>query len=294
MSELANRFREHMELRGFAEKTKKAYDGAMADLARAYPGVPPDRLTDAQLRAHVARLSAERHLAWSTVNVYVSAYSCFYREVLKRSGEFPLPPRGRARKRPVVLDRESVRLILSAHANLKHRALLAMVYGSGLRVSEVCRLRPGDIESAPDRMMVRVEQGKGRKDRYTLLSLAALAALREYWLAFRPSGGWLFPGGRGDAPLSVVAAQRAYGNACLKSGIPHDRARGIHTLRHCFASHLMEDGVALPVIQRLLGHSSLSTTSVYCHVSRALLQNVRSPADTLGGWLPSGGPGGKG
>ena len=293
MSELANRFREHMELRGFAEKTKKAYDGAMADLARAYATVPPDRITGEQVRAHVARLSSERHLAWTTVNVHVSAYNCFYREVLKRSDEFPLPPRGRARKRPVVLDRESVRLILSAHTNLKHRALLAMVYGSGLRVSEVCRLRPCHIESAPDRMLVRVEQGKGRKDRYTLLSRDALAVLREYWLAFRPSG-WLFPGERGDAPLSVVAAQRAYRNACLKSGIPRDRARGIHTLRHCFASHLMEDGVALPVIQRLLGHSSLSTTSVYCHVSRALLQNVRSPADTLGGWLPSGGPGGKG
>ena len=169
MSELANRFREHMELRGFAEKTKKAYDGAMADLARAYATVPPDRITGEQVRAHVARLSSERHLAWTTVNVHVSAYNCFYREVLKRSDEFPLPPRGRARKRPVVLERESVRLILSAHTNLKHRALLARVYGSGLRVSEVCRLRPCHIESAPDRMLVRVEQGKGRKDRYTVL-----------------------------------------------------------------------------------------------------------------------------
>lgn len=290
MSELASRFHEHMELRGFAEKTKQAYDGAMADLARAYPGIPPDRLTDAQIRAHVARLSAERHLAWSTVNVYVSAYSCFYCEVLKRGGEFPLPPRGRSRTRPVVMDRESVRRILSAHTNLKHRALLAMVYGSGLRVGEVCRLRPSDIESAPDRMMVRVVQGKGRKDRYTLLSRDALTVLREYWLAFRPRK-WLFPGARGDAPLTVAAVQRVYGQACAKAGVSHERARGIHTLRHCFASHLMEDGVALPVIQRLLGHSALSTTSVYCHVSRALLQNVRSPADTLGGWLPSGGSG---
>jgi site-specific recombinase XerD len=147
-------------------------------------------------------------------------------------------------------------------------------------VSEVCRLKACHIESAADRMMVRVEQGKGRKDRYTLLSQRALDVLRAYWIKSRPAD-WLFPGLWQQTHLSVEGAQHVYLGACAKAGIPRDRAHGIHMLRHSFASHLMEDGVALPVIQRLLGHSSLSTTSVYCHVSRALMANVRSPGDTL-------------
>ena len=142
--------------------------------------------------------------------------------------------------------------------------------------------RPYHIESAPDRMMVRVEQGKGRKDRYTLLSHRALAELRAYWLQERPKE-WLFPRADDKGPMTSDCASHIYKAACAKAGIPPERARGIHTLRHCFASHLMEDGVALPVIQRLLGHRNLSTTSVYCHVSRAHLENVRSPADRLCG-----------
>ena len=135
-------------------------------------------------------------------------------------------------------------------------------------------------------MLVRVEQGKGHKDRYTLLSHSGLALLREYWRERRP-GEWLFPGVDRTGPLSAAAAQHVYLSACVKAGIDRDRAHGIHMLRHAFASHLMEDGVALPVIQRLLGHTALSTTSKYCHVSRALLQNVRSPADTLGAGSPA-------
>jgi site-specific recombinase XerD len=282
MSELGKQFRQYMVLRGFAAATKESYEGAMIALVRAHGGISPDQLTCDQVQAHLARLIGERRLSWNTVNVHACAFRCFYRDVLKRrEDEFSLPPRGRARQRPTILDRASVAAIMAAHTNLKQRALLAMVYGSGLRVSEVCRLRPCHIESAPDRMMVRVEQGKGHKDRYTLLSRNALLLLRQYWLRYRP-GNWLFPGAGGKGPISIPTAQRVYRDACLKAGVDHERAGGIHTLRHCFASHLMEDGVALPVIQKLLGHSSLKTTSVYCHVSRALIGNVRSPADTLG------------
>jgi len=288
MSELGRRFRQHMVLRGFAAATKESYEGAMVALVRAHGGVSPDKLTRDQIQAHVAWLIGERRLSWNTVNVHVCAFRCFYRDVLKRrKDEFSLPPRGRAHQRPTILDRTSVAAVLAAPANLKHRALLAMVYGSGLRVSEVCRLRPCHIESAPDRMLVRVEQGKGHKDRYTLLSQSALSLLRRYWLEYRP-GDWLFPGAGGKGPISIPTAQRVYRDACLKAGIDRERACGIHTLRHCFASHLMEDGVALPVIQQLLGHTSLKTTSVYCHVSRALIGNVRSPADTLGGGISTG------
>ena len=287
MGELGRRFREYMVARGFAPATKESYEYAMVDLFRAYDNVSPDLLTCDQVQAHVARLAGERQLAWSTVNVHVSAFRCFYRDVLKRHGDqFSLPPRGHSRTRPSILDHGSVRQILAAPTNLKHRALLATIYGGGLRVSEACRLRPHHIESAPDRMLVRVEQGKGHKDRYTLLSHSGLALLREYWRHYRP-GEWLFPGLGHKGPLSVEAAQHVYHSACEKAGISRERARGIHSLRHAFASHLMEDGVAVPVIQQLLGHTALATTSKYCHVSRALLQNVRSPADTLGAGSPA-------
>lgn len=283
MGELGRKFRQHMLLRGFAEATKESYKYAMVDLVRAYNGTSPELLTRDQIQAHVASLATQRKLAWSTINVYVSAYQCFFHEMLKRpDAEFLLPRRGKAHIRPHILDRASVQKVLNAHTNLKHRALLAMIYGSGLRVGEACRLRPCDIESAPDRMMVRVEQGKGRKDRYTLLSHSALAILREYWRQEHP-GEWLFPQRLASKPMSTNGVSHVYLNACAKAGIPHERAHGIHTLRHCFASHLMEDGVALPVIQQLLGHRNLSTTSVYCHVSRAHLENVRSPADRLNG-----------
>lgn len=287
MGELGRKFRQHMVLRGFAAATKESYESAMVDLVRAHGGTSPDLLTCDQVQKHVARLIEERHLAWSTVNVHVCAFRCFYRDVLKRqTDQFYLPPRGHSRTRPVILDHESVRLILAAHTNLKHRALLVTVYSGGLRVSEACRLRPHHIESAPDRMLIRVEQGKGHKDRYTLLSHSALVLLREYWRRERP-GEWLFPGAGRKGPLSVEAAQHVYWKACVKAGISRARARGIHSLRHAFASHLMEDGVAIPVIQRLLGHTALATTSKYCHVSRALLQNVRSPGDTLGAGSPA-------
>jgi integrase/recombinase XerD len=281
MGELGAKFRRHMLLRGYRDATKELYEAAMVGLVRAHGGISPDRLTCDQVQAHVARLISERKLAWSTVNVHVSAFRCFYGEVLKRTTDaFTLPPRGRAHRRPAILDRESVAQLLAAHANVKHRALLELVYGSGLRVSEVCKLRPHHIESAADRMLVRVEQGKGRKDRYTLLSHRALELLREYWRQDRPVG-WLFPGMWGRGPIAVETAQRVYWSACAKVGIARERGRGIHMLRHCFATHLLEQGVALPVIQRLLGHRDLSTTSVYCHVSRAQLEQVRSPGDTL-------------
>ncbi len=166
MGEMGRKFRQHMVLRGFAEATKESYESAMIALVRAHGGTSPELLTCEQVQAHVAQLIGERHLSWSTVNVHVSAFRCFYRDVLKRrQDQFSLPPRGHSRTRPSILDHESVRLILAAHNNRKHRALLATVYGGGLRVSEACRLRPHHIESAPDRMLIRVEQGKGHKDR---------------------------------------------------------------------------------------------------------------------------------
>jgi integrase/recombinase XerD len=278
MSALRERFLQYMRIRGFAKKTLDSYLSAVVELSKAY-NTAPDKLSNEQIQAHVDHLIRDRKLSWNTVNVHVSAFQCFYREVLGRPATgFFLPPRGRSRKRPIPPDRDSVRKILEAPRCLKHKALLALTYGSGLRVSEVVALKPCHIESAPDRMMVRVEQGKGHKDRYTILSRHSLALLREYWLEYRPTD-WLFFGFDRTRAMSRGTAQQIFYKACDAAGIVN--RHGIHSLRHAFATHLLEQGTDLLVIKRCLGHSSLSTTAVYCHITSAHLQNVRSPADVL-------------
>jgi len=278
MGELRERFQRHMRLKGLADKTRDSYERALLDLTREYK-VAPDTLSNGQIQAHLDHLLQKKHLAWATMNVRVSALRLFYGEILKRPvAEFSLPPRGRSKKRPVVLSRDTVRRILETPASLKHRALLTLVYGSGLRVSEVVRLKPRHIESSPERMMVRVEQGKGRKDRYTLLSRRSLKLLRDYWRKYQPTD-WLFFGFDRSKPMSIGTAQMIYKKAYKKAG--QNNLHGIHGLRHAFATHLLEQGTDLLVIKRCLGHSALSTTAQYCHLSAAHFRNVRSPADTL-------------
>lgn len=278
MGELRDKFTTYMTLRGFSPRTHESYMHAMEELVRFYR-VSPDRLSNEQIQRFLNHIITERKLEWSTVNVYFSTYRRFYYRVLKWDQiRFSIPPRGRSKKRPAVLSREKVRAIIDAPSNIKHRAVLYMVYGSGLRVSELCRLQPHHIESDPERMVVRVEQGKGRKDRYTLLSRKALNLLKDYWRACRP-GPWLFFGLDKSRPMSVGTAQQIYYQACRKAGVEH--ACGIHTLRHCFATHLMDAGAPIYALKRWLGHSALSTTAGYCHLTREQWQKIRSPLDTL-------------
>ena len=278
MGELREKFRQHMVLRGLAKKTMEGYEHAMVDLVRAY-GKSPDTLTNNEIQQHLGYLVGNRKLEWNTINVYFSAYRCFFQKVLGwTDARFSIPKRGRSRKRPLVLDRDTVRRILDAPRSLKHRAMLTLVYGSGLRVSEVVTLKPHHIESAPDRMMVRVEQAKCRKDRYTILSQQSLDLLRAYWRKYRPDE-WLFPGFGCAGHMAKGSAQRVYYMACEEAGVKN--VHGIHGLRHAFATHLLEQGTDLLVIKRCLGHSSLSTTAQYCHLSADHLRQVRSPADTL-------------
>jgi len=278
MSPLRSRFCDYMTLCGFSPRTHESYLHAMVELARYYRR-SPDQLSNEEIQAFLVHVITVRRLAWSTVNVYFSAYRCFYEKVLRWDRvDFHIPPRGRSHHRPFVLSRPEVKQILQAPRNLKHRALLAMVYGSGLRVSEVCHLRPHHIESSPDRMLVRVEQGKGHKDRYTILSQAALDILRNYWRAYRP-GPWLFFGRDKLQPLCSGTALQVYNQACSRAGVIE--THGIHSLRHAFATHLMENGVPLFTIKRWMGHSALATTAGYCHVTREHLRSVVSPLDCL-------------
>ena len=179
---------------------------------------------------------------------------------------------------PRMLSRDEVSRLFAAAANFRARTLLMTTYAAGLRVSEVCALQLTDIESAPDRMCIKVCHGKGSKDRYTMLSPQLLLILREYWRMYRPRI-WLFPNPAGSGSIAIETAQRMYGAARNRAGL--DRKGGIHTLRHSFATHLLESGVDIHTIQRLLGHSHVSTTMRYFHLARHKLTGTTSPLELL-------------
>lgn len=265
-----------MRLRGFAASTVEAYIHAMEQLARFYLRAL-ELLTCAEVQRFLDEVITVRKLAWATVNVYFSAYRFVYEQVLKRPPhEFSIPPRGRSGTRPGVLSAAEVARVIEAPPNLKHRALLAMTYGSGLRVSEVVRVRIADVDRG--RMMLKVEQGKGHKDRYTVLSARALGLLEDLWRRDRPAE-FFFTGRDGRSPVCAGTAQAVYYAALKRSGVR--RVGGIHVLRHCFATHLMESGVDLFTIKRWMGHAALVTTGRYVHVSAEHLAGVQSPLDTL-------------
>lgn len=276
MTELREGVLLQMRLRGFTQSTIEGYIHAMEELAR-YFWRPLDTLVCGQVQQFLDHLIRVRKLAWATINVYFSAYRFLYEQVLKRTScEFSIPPRGRSGTRPGVLSQEEVRRIIAAPRNIKHRALLGMTYGSGLRVSEAVRVRIADVDRG--RLMLRVEQGKGRKDRYTVLSGLALKLLEELWRARRPAD-YFFTGQDGVRPICAGTAQAIYYAALERSGVR--RVGGIHVLRHCFATHLMEAGVDIYTIKRWMGHTALVTTGRYMHVTAGHLARVKSPLDTL-------------
>ena len=275
-STLRIQFDNYLALQRYSPKTREAYISAVAGLAGYYLK-PPDQLTNNEIHEYLRYLIYERKLAWSSCNVVFSGLQCFYTQVLKWDNtRFSIPPRPRIKKIPMVLSVEEVKHLFSCVTNLKHWALLKTVYSAGLRVSEVVLLQPQHIESDPTRMMIRVEQGKGRKDRYTVLSQELLEDLRQYWRRYKP-GKWLFPGKSPEEPMPIGTAQRIYHNAKKKAGIT--KGRGIHTLRHCFASHLLWQGGDIYTIKRLLGHSSIKTTIKYLHVTQEQIAMVKSPLD---------------
>ena len=280
MSILRQKLIDELQIRGLAAETQVSYVGAVARLARHYQRAP-DQIGNDELRAYLLHLWRKKNNSASTLVVAVSALRFFYRHVLGRDTtaiEHALPRMKKPVLRPRVFSpQQIVRLLQADGLNRKHRTLLLTTYAAGLRVGEACRLRVSDILS--ERGQIRVEQGKGRKDRYTVLSPRLLAELRAYWRIYRPRE-WLFPAQRKpDSPLSRTSAQLAYARAVRLAHVPHNG--GIHALRHSFATHLLEAGVPLPVIQRLLGHSNLATTSRYLHVRREVLVELQGPLEAL-------------
>jgi site-specific recombinase XerD len=228
-----------------------------------------------EIQDYVVHLLSERKLAVGSCHAVITALRFFYTVVLEDSETIAtIPQVKKVTRLPEILSPEQLERLFAAPRNPKHRALLMTAYGGGLRVSELVRLKLTDIHS--DRMMIRVEQGKGKKDRYTLLSKRVLSELRSYWKIKRPAV-WLFPGIKRHEPLCARMAQKVYAQAVNKAGIK--RRGGIHTLRHCFATHLLEAGEDIRTIQLLLGHSSILSTVRYLQVTSKSLQGTQSPLD---------------
>jgi integrase/recombinase XerD len=276
MTPLRQRMIDDMVLRAMSPRTQEAYLGAVFGLAKYYRR-SPDSLSEAEVQAYVLYVIQERKLAWSSCNIIKSGLRFLYEVTLHRTpAELRIPSARQPQKLPQILSRDEVRRLLEAAATLKHRVLLMTTYAAGLRLSEVVHLKVRDIDG--ERMTLRVEQGKGAKDRYTLLSPRLLAELRRYWAAERPRE-WLFPGPSGLKPIGVKTAQRLYHRA--KAGAQITKQGGIHALRHAFATHLLEGGEELPVIQKLMGHGNITTTQRYLHLAQKHLMGTTSPLELL-------------
>jgi integrase/recombinase XerD len=275
MTPLRRRFIDELTRRNYAARTITTYVAAVARTAKHF-NCPPDRLTPDQLRAFQLHLIAHA-ASWSLFNQVASALRFFYRHVLERPDFVPFVVFGKKpRTLPVVLGPADVRRLLDAVPAGRNRLMARLAYGCGLRISELTHLRVADIDSARHTLWVR--HGKGDQDRGVPLPAALLDELRTYWREHGPRD-WLFPGTAGR-PLHVATLQRAFQTARRAAGV-RQRAT-IHTLRHCYATHMLEAGTDLPTLQRLLGHRHVSTTLLYLHLRADRLPGIRSPLELLG------------
>ena len=243
-----------------------------------YHGRSPAKLGQEEIRAYVIHLLEERKLARSSVNQALCALRFFYRHVLDRGGEVEglVVQRQRARKLPVILTRAEVGRILAATEELLYRTLFMTLYATGLRIGEGCRLQVGDIDREAMRICVR--GGKGGHDRAVLLSPRLLRRLEVYWWRCRPRP-WLFSRRGADKPVPIRSAQRAFQRSVAAAGV--EKKASAHSLRHAFATHLLEQGASLRYIQQLLGHRNLTSTLIYTRLTDSQTRGVRSPFDTL-------------
>jgi integrase/recombinase XerD len=276
MSTLREQMLADLQLKGLTPKTQKIYLREVRNYAK-YFGRSPEQLGEKELREYLLYLLNERKLAKGTYRFYYQGLKFLYKNTLKREEvvEKIRCPRGK-KKLPVVLDLAEVKTLLSVMENIKHRAILMITYSAGLRISETACLKVSDIDSK--RMMVRVQQGKGGKDRYTILSQTALECLRQYWRQYRPKD-WLFEGQKEGTHICISSIRQIFLEAKERAGIT--KPISPHTLRHSFATHLIEAGTSLHHVQLLLGHRSPTTTTVYLHVSRMNLAQVTSPLDSI-------------
>jgi site-specific recombinase XerD len=275
MTELRRRMIQDMQLRNLSPRTIETYISHIARYAKHF-GKSPDQLGPEQVREYQLHL-IQAKVSWSLFNQAVCALRFFYNVTLQQGWPVQHIPYGkRPRRLPAVLSPEEVQRLLACVHPFKHRVLLTTAYACGLRISEAIHLRPRDIDSS--RMQVIVRQGKGQKDRCVPLSPRLLQELRQYWLKHQPPE-WLFPGKDPRRPLHPGGIQRSLQQAVRQAKLT--KRVTPHTLRHSYATHLLEAGVDLPTLQRLLGHRCVSTTMLYLHVRQTRLGQVVSPLDLL-------------
>lgn len=273
MTELRQRMLDAMVQRGFATRTQQTYIGAIRRMAKYYRR-DPALYTPQEVQAYLLHMVKDESLSYSSMNQAACAAQFLFQTVLGHGREhFHIPFAKVPSRQPELLSRQELTCLLAVCTHPGKRMLLQTIYATGLRVSEACALKVSDIDSAPDRMCVRVASGKGGKGRYSILSPTLLGLLRVYVRHAR-AATWLFRDASGTGPMHIGMAQRAYQGACARARIT--KSGGIHTLRHCFATHLLEGGVDLFTIQKLLGHSHIATTGRYLHL---ISPQFRPPKD---------------
>ena len=264
-----------MELKGFSEATQKAYLAQIRHYER-FSGKHPAACGYDEVRAFLHHEIKVRKLSSSYVNIAYGAIKFFYQTALCREWNMQYVPRIKQKRfLPTVLTLQEVEQVIDSVSNLKHKAMLTVCYTSGLRVSECTHLKVSDVHS--DNMRLYIRSGKGDKDRYSILSHRALKLLREYWKVYRPKD-WLFPGAIKDMPISVRTLQAVFKDAITACGIT--KAVSIHSLRHSFATHLLNKGANILQIKDLLGHGDIQTTTRYLHLTNAQVLGIKSPYDT--------------
>jgi integrase/recombinase XerD len=277
MTALRQRMLEDLRIRNYAPTTVACYIRSVAEFAQHF-NKPPDQLGPEEIRAWQLFLLNEKRVKLSTYIQSVCALRFFYQHTLHRRIEMDRIPLPRYEKKlPVILSKAEVKALLEAPKNLKHRAMLATMYAAGLRVSEVASLKVSNLDR--ERHVIWVRGGKGHKDRQVMLAEPLREVLAAYWRWKRPTD-WLFTGNKPDSPIATNSVFKACVAAARKAGIT--KPIHPHSLRHAFATHLLDEGVNLLVIQTLLGHAHLKTTALYLHLSESAVRSTRSPLETLG------------
>jgi site-specific recombinase XerD len=278
MDDLIKKMTVEIQLRGLSESTLTEYSKCVR-IFEGFCGKSAAEATENEIKAFLHHLIAEKKLASTSVNLFNSALRFLYQKTLKREwNPENLPRLKKPKKLPNVLTKEEIHLLFDVTDNLKHKCVLMTVYGSGLRLSEITGLKITDIDSRNMRIFIR--QGKGKKDRYAILSQKSLETMREYWKVYKPKD-WLFEGREKGTPLTRRSIQDLFYNAVRKAGIMKDVS--LHSMRHSFATHMLEANVNLFHIKQLLGHADISTTAIYLHIASISTLNVKSPLDTMGG-----------
>jgi integrase/recombinase XerD len=274
---LREKMRNDLRVRGLSALTEEHYIRHWTRFVRFF-GISPKKLNLKHVHKYQSHL-VKRGLAAGSINISMAAIRFFFMVTLKRNWrQDAVPWMRKKRKVPVILSPIEVEGLLNSVKNMKHRAVLTVIYAAGLRINEVVHLTAGDIDS--QRMLIHVKYGKGAKERYTILSPTLLHLLRNYWKSSREDkSNWLFPGEDPKKPFTIGSVQHMMRKAVGRLGI--QKKVSAHTLRHCFATHLLENGVDIRRIQHLLGHSSIASTTIYTRVTDATSQAVKSPLDSI-------------